>query len=293
MDLPYTKLPLTKNVEIRNDSIIGEADFSRSTDPFKIYAENWVKAPHLVFAKLAAQPESMLSFVKMWGVLNYSTIERDQYLLPTIISLSHPLHRNIKLLKTARFSIDLKQLYREHSRLRALLTLWKAFRDTEPAGVKKALDGWIAANNCSLEKLVSQPIVLPLKHRAAPKSVMDLKYEDAMICAQAAMARSFGMNLAGLFSSHPPFICFEAVFDTDPLSQAKDLEGSRMHYHVMDMLSAMWWMIFADVTRGLSQRDCMNDCGRVFVPKRSNQRFCSPRCRDQHRSRKYYWEKSG
>jgi hypothetical protein len=213
------------------------------------------------------------------------------YLTPTLVSLTHPLHRKIELLKGCRFQISLDRLRHAQEQLRAVVMLWKQFRRQAPDGMKSALSDWLAVSRISFQKFVSTPEPLSLSPRALQLPMHRFDLDDLLRCVQAAISRSFARTILGPFGPHAPFLCLEPVYEEMSKSRVKAAVGNRMHYHVKDLLSAMWVMAFADVTRGLAQVDCANGCGTTFTPGRVSQRFCCTQCANAYRARKSYQKK--
>jgi hypothetical protein len=270
---------------LTGEEITGEVDFTKVVNPFGTYARRWEFSPHLQFVKLDSKPESFRSFVENWGVLEYHAYEKSIYLSPSLRSLRHPLYRRIELLKCCRFQISLVRLRQAQKQLRAVVTLWRKCRQMDPNEMRSALDDWLAVYKLTFEKFVSSPVPLIVNPRALQLPMERLGIDDLLRCVQGALSRSFMMTILGL---QAPFLCLEPVYQDVPKSRVQEVVGNRMHYHVNDILSAMWVMVFADITRGLAEIDCANGCGTTFTPTKISQRFCCTKCANAYRARISY-----
>jgi hypothetical protein len=295
MDLPRTKLPMVKNVRLGNYVITGEVDFSRSQDPFEMYEKRWLDSPHLEFADLQDDPNQMKNFIQKWGLFQKSSVSAPQgdieRLWPTIVLLSHELHRDIEPLDSAIFSIKLPWLNSQRIRLKSVLDLGKACRIGEPEYLKVALSQWMEVNNMTVKDFISKPIPLPLPASLIDKKLDRFAPQYLHILGQAAMARSFGQRLISPLGIHAPFLCLGAVYEAVGGSKRERLvTGSEIHYHIFDLLSAMWVMTYADTSRGISRLDCPR-CHKTFRPRKRNQKFCSPECREAFRQARFQQNK--
>jgi hypothetical protein len=284
MELPRTKLPLMKDIKIQDDRIVGVVDFSRSKDPFDTYRRKTLQSSHLEFVKLGDDPTDILGFINKWGFLSREAVtdrETTRFLIPAILKLNHPIHREIPL-PEMMFSLEYRTIQRYRNQVRTLWNLWLGLKAQDPDNMLRALEAWSRINKQSLENLQLYPYPLVSGPRFA-KAANKLNLAELKVCTVAAIARSFKNGLTNLLGIGGPFLCAEPIFyDT-----VNEIETIRMHYHIADLLGAIYCMILADITANREFRSCKK-CGSLFTFTRTVQIYCSQTCAQAYASQMYY-----
>jgi hypothetical protein len=291
-------LPRVKDVKFNNNDeneIVGTFDLSEGYDPFDAYEENPRTAPHMVLAELEHDPYAALQFIKKWGPFRLSGsdgavptddgIDIEEY----VRAMSHPAYPRRKRSPDApiTFRTNISRFFLQQREVQDVMRLWIAFRDEKVQRLKELFEARIAT---------------PLSQSAGEEweGYGDYVRQRQLIRAALSTGRHGAiLNLTPWlindhFQRHTMWLwlrpCLEILTDPDDDSPQPRPSGFRTGLHIENLIDAIYLMIWRDISGANIGETCPN-CGKLFVPKRSNRRYCSVACRDKANSKRHYERK--
>jgi hypothetical protein len=300
-------LPRVKDVKFLDDKqkeIVGEFDLSEGYDPFDTYDEDPNTAPHVVLTELEHDPFAALKFIRTWGPFRLSGsdgadptddgIDIEEY----VRAMSHPAHPRRKTSPDGpiTFRTNIQRFFLQQSEVRNLMHLWIAFRDGNLKHLKHLLRARIAQ---PVREYEDEP----------PEGYKD--YLDRRQLIEAALSADKHKPIVNLtawlisdhFARHTTWLwlrpCLEILtyhFDEDypefiEANKNPQASGFRMGLHIDNLIDAIYMMIWQDISGANIGETCPN-CHKLFIPARSNMRYCSVPCRERANSKQHYRRKT-